>query len=205
MLPETYWALVESILYSSWYLGAAHMDTDRHELGESREGGGRKEGEERQGIHSGCRWRLQLTCIMSQHETEGAFELSLMAVQQKKVGSDTVRLHHIAPLSRLLQQGFCQYEPRPHWWNVSSDRCKVDARQKTSLKMTEEHISNQCKPWGISGHTMEGGIAGGRSRRKGECGRPCGGCCRRDLDPDKYRQIQWIIPIKYSYRSSPNE
>lgn len=29
MLPLTYWALVESILYSSWYLDAAHMDTDR--------------------------------------------------------------------------------------------------------------------------------------------------------------------------------
>lgn len=35
MLPGTYWALVESILYSSWYLDAAHMDTDKHRLGKS--------------------------------------------------------------------------------------------------------------------------------------------------------------------------
>lgn len=35
MLPGTYWALVESILYSSWYLDAAHMDTDRNMLRES--------------------------------------------------------------------------------------------------------------------------------------------------------------------------
>ena len=27
--------MVESILYSSWYLDAAHMDTDRHRLGGS--------------------------------------------------------------------------------------------------------------------------------------------------------------------------
>lgn len=37
MLPGTYWALVESILYSSWYLDAAHMDTDKHRLGKSGE------------------------------------------------------------------------------------------------------------------------------------------------------------------------
>lgn len=46
MLPGTYWALVESILYSSWYLDVAHMNTDRQRLGESgveKEGKGRKE------------------------------------------------------------------------------------------------------------------------------------------------------------------
>lgn len=51
MLPGTYWALVESILYSSWYLDAAHMDTDKHRLGESaaeRAGRGKEKGKEQE-------------------------------------------------------------------------------------------------------------------------------------------------------------
>lgn len=63
MLPGTYWALVESILYSSWYLDAAHMDTDKHRLGKSgaeRAVGGRKRGKSRKKMrlrmHSAASW-----------------------------------------------------------------------------------------------------------------------------------------------------
>lgn len=57
MLPGTYWALVESILYSSWYLDTVSMDTDRYRLGESgiKEAGKGRRGEgARKGCHSGC-------------------------------------------------------------------------------------------------------------------------------------------------------
>lgn len=71
MLPGTYWALVESILYSSWYLGTAHMDTDRHRFSrewdwESRKGKKRA----RKGCHSGYHWNwFAFTCILSQNAT----------------------------------------------------------------------------------------------------------------------------------------
>lgn len=68
MLPGTYWALVESILYSSWYLDAAHMDTDKHKLGKKRGQESRK-GKERG--KSKKRLPLQFfppfTCILSQN------------------------------------------------------------------------------------------------------------------------------------------
>lgn len=42
MLPGTYWAFVESILYSSWNLDAAHVDTGNHRLGEGESRKGKK-------------------------------------------------------------------------------------------------------------------------------------------------------------------
>lgn len=42
MLPGTYWAFVESILYSSWNLDAAHVDTGNHRLGEDESRKGKK-------------------------------------------------------------------------------------------------------------------------------------------------------------------
>lgn len=94
MLPGTYWALVESILYSSWYLDTAHMDTDRHRLGKSgveKGGKGKNRGKARKGCHCNL---LAFTCISSHNATIllqlwGIF-WPVCAVRRSKVGFDVM-------------------------------------------------------------------------------------------------------------------
>lgn len=95
MLPGTYWALVESILYSSWYLDAAHMDTDRHRLGES---GVKKAGKGKEMGKSEKRMQLQMPLqyifihLHLESECNHLITLreNLCAARRSKMGSDTM-------------------------------------------------------------------------------------------------------------------
>lgn len=101
MLPGTYWALVESILYSSWYLDTVSMDTDRHRLGESgiKEAGKGRRGEgARKGCHSGCLssfffvffylHHLHLETVSNHFLTLGKNMNTVCAARRTKMGSD---------------------------------------------------------------------------------------------------------------------
>lgn len=134
MLPGTYWALVESILYSSWYLDAAHMDTDKHRLGKTGKsrwgsgGGGEGEGRREKAGEKNDAARVVFACIAVQGEA--------ISQAQRRIGEQTL-LQRKDPKWDWAEESSVDISSR----NINCDTRRCGSPARTILK----GIRSECE------------------------------------------------------------